>query len=102
MPHFRDTWGSILHRRGKSARTLPHLEAAAAALPGNAQVQFHLGEAAFALGDRETARASFENALAAAATGVARCPRPRRGAPASPRSGRPRRTAEGSPGPSFA
>jgi tetratricopeptide (TPR) repeat protein len=69
LPHFRDTWGWILHRRGETARSLPHLEAAAAALPGNAQVQFHLGEAALALGDRETARASFERALAAAEAG---------------------------------
>ena len=69
LPHFRDTWGWILHRRGESARALPHLEAAAEALPGNAQVQFHLGEAALALGDRETARASFERALAAADAG---------------------------------
>jgi len=69
LPHFRDTWGWILHRRGFSSQALPYLEAAAAALPQNAQVQFHLGEAALALGDRETARASFDRALAAAADG---------------------------------
>jgi tetratricopeptide (TPR) repeat protein len=68
-PHFRDTWGWILHRRGESARALPHLEAAAAALPDNAQVQFHLGEAELALGDRAAARAAFTAALAAAEAG---------------------------------
>ena len=42
---------------------------AAAALPGNAQVQFHLGEAERALGNRDAAGAAYAAALAAAEAG---------------------------------
>ena len=50
-------------------QALAYLEPAAAALPGNALVQFHLGEAELALGDRAAAQAAFDRALAAAEAG---------------------------------
>jgi tetratricopeptide (TPR) repeat protein len=69
VPQFQDTYGWILFLRGKPAEARPYLAAAAAALPGNAQVQFHHGEAEFALGNRETAAAAFAASLAAGAAG---------------------------------
>jgi tetratricopeptide (TPR) repeat protein len=68
VPEFQDTYGWILHLQGDPA-ALESLAPAAAALPGNALVQFHHAEAAFALGRRDEARAGFEAALAAAAAG---------------------------------
>jgi predicted Zn-dependent protease len=65
QPHFQDTYGWILHLRGDSGRALDYLAPAAAALPGNALVQFHQAEAAFALDRREAARAGYLRALAA-------------------------------------
>ena len=63
MPHFQDTYGWILHRRGDSEGAVAVLEPAAAALPDNALVQFHLGEALFALDRPAEARARFARAL---------------------------------------
>ena len=65
VPHFRDTFGWILHLRGDSATALEYLEPAAEALPDNALVQVHRGEAEFALGRIDAAEASFTRALAA-------------------------------------
>jgi predicted Zn-dependent protease len=69
VPEFQDTYGWILYLRGDAAEARSYLAPAAAALPGNAQVQFHLGEAALALGDRAAAQAAFAAALAAAEAG---------------------------------
>jgi predicted Zn-dependent protease len=69
VPEFQDTYGWILHLRGEPEAALAHLAPAAAALPGNAQVQFHLGEAELALGDRAAAQAAFAAALAAEQAG---------------------------------
>jgi tetratricopeptide (TPR) repeat protein len=59
VPHFQDTYGWILHRRGDSAQALPYLEAAATGLPDNPLVLFHLGEVRFALGQAAEARTAF-------------------------------------------
>ena len=69
VPEFQDTYGWIVHLRGDPAQALDYLAPAAEALPGNALVQFHRGEAELALGRRAEARASFEAALVAAAAG---------------------------------
>jgi tetratricopeptide (TPR) repeat protein len=69
VPHFEDTFGWILHRRGDSEGALAFLEPAARALGGNASVQLHLGEALLALGRREEARESFRRAVEIAETG---------------------------------
>jgi len=66
VPHFQDTYGWILARRGDYEAALPHLERAAAALPGNASVLYHLGAAQHGLGRLEAAQDSLERALAAA------------------------------------
>ena len=87
MPEFQDTYGWILFLRGDAAEAREHLATAGAALPGNAQVQFHLGEAERALGNRDAAAAAYAAALAAAEAGS---PRPRPGPPAPERpSSRP-------------
>ena len=65
VPHFRDTYGWILHLRGDSAAALEYLVPAAEALPDNALVQVHRGEAELALGRVTEAQASFTRALAA-------------------------------------
>jgi tetratricopeptide (TPR) repeat protein len=65
VPHFRDTYGWILHLRGDSASALDYLVPASEALPDNALVQVHRGEAELALGRVEAAQASFTRALAA-------------------------------------
>ena len=69
VPEFQDTYGWILFLRGDPGEARSYLALAAAALPGNAQVQFHLGEAELALGDRAAAKAAFTAALAAAEAG---------------------------------
>ncbi len=69
VPQFQDTYGWILHLRGEAAEALDYLVPAAEALPDNAEVQFHRGEAELALGRRDEARASFERAVAAAEAG---------------------------------
>ncbi len=68
-PHFQDTYGWILHRRGDSEQAVGFLAAAAASLPDNPLVQFHLAEAELALGRQEAARAGFRRALDLAGTG---------------------------------
>jgi len=70
VPHFRDTYGWILHRRGDSEGALAFLEPAAEALPDNPLVQYHAGEALLAAGRPAEARARFA-AAAALAEGAA-------------------------------
>jgi tetratricopeptide (TPR) repeat protein len=65
-PHFQDTYGWILMQRGDGEAALPHLERAAAGLPGEPLVLYHLGAAQHALGQPEAARQSLERALALA------------------------------------
>ena len=67
VPHFQDTYGWIVLGRGEAEEALPYLEEAAAALPDQPLVFYHLGVAQARLGRPEAARASLERALAAAA-----------------------------------
>lgn len=69
VPEFQDTLGWILYLRGDPAAARALLDPAADALPGNAGVQFHAGEAARALGRTDAARARYTAALAAAEAG---------------------------------
>lgn len=66
IPHFQDTYGWILHRRGDSEQALAYLEPAAEGLPDNALVQYHLGMAYAALERWDEARAALERAIAVA------------------------------------
>ncbi|MEM9435411.1 MAG: tetratricopeptide repeat protein [Pseudomonadota bacterium] len=87
LPPAQDTYGWILHLRGDSAAAVGYLEPAAAGLPNDPVVQYHLAEVYAALGRTEEARAQYlqavdvagpldtrpqiEAARAALATGVA-------------------------------
>ena len=69
VPEFQDTYGWILFRRGDAEQALGILAPAAAALPRNALVQFHLAEIERALDRFDAARAAYVAALAAAEAG---------------------------------
>jgi tetratricopeptide (TPR) repeat protein len=66
-PAIQDTYGWISHRRGNSQEALPFLEAAAAGLPDDPIVQFHLAEVLLALGQTEEALAQYRISLNKAA-----------------------------------
>ena len=91
VPEFQDTYGWLLLLRGDAAEAQGYLARAAAALPGNAQVQFHRGEAERALGNNDAARAAYAAALAAAEAGSplpqAAVARARLAEPAAPAEG---------------
>ncbi len=63
QPYLQDTYGWLLHLRGENERALTALTEAAAALPGNAQVQYHAGVVYAALGQTEQARAHLQRAV---------------------------------------
>lgn len=63
-PAVADTLGWILYRRKDYAEALPLLEEAAKGLPGNAEVQYHLGLAHRALGKNEPALTALRAAVA--------------------------------------
>ena len=65
-PRVSDPLGWILHRRGLNQRALALLKDSAAKFPANPEIQYHLGMAAAAAGDREAARQALS--IAAAAT----------------------------------
>lgn len=64
VPAFADTYGWIAHQRGNPAEALPYLETAAAGLPQDPLVQFHLAEVLRALNRPDDARAQYAAVLA--------------------------------------
>lgn len=68
IPAFQDTFGRIAHLQGETLEALPYLEAAAAGLPEDGSVQFHLGEVYAALGRVDEARARLTAAITLAGT----------------------------------
>jgi predicted Zn-dependent protease len=62
-PHLQDTYGWTLFLSGRTEEALPVLETAAAALPSNPVVQYHLAKAYAAAGREEEARAILQMAL---------------------------------------
>jgi tetratricopeptide (TPR) repeat protein len=63
VPAFQDTYGWIAYRRNNFEEAVAYLEPAAAGLPQDALVQYHLGMTYVALGRTEDARAQLEKAL---------------------------------------
>lgn len=63
IPALQDTFGWILHRRGETAEALPYLEGAAAGLPNDPLVQYHLAKAYEALERPEDALAQFRKVV---------------------------------------
>ena len=104
VPEFQDTYGWLLLLRGDAAEAQSYLARAAAALPGNAQVQFHRGEAERALGNRDAAMAAYAAALTAAGAGSplpqADTVRARLAEPAAPAGTAPPPAAPAAGGPS--
>ena len=66
VPAFQDTYGWISYLRGNFVAALSHLEPAAAALPDDAMVQYHLGMVYARLGRDGDARVALRRALALA------------------------------------
>ncbi len=63
VPAFQDTYGWIAFRRGEIDEALAHLEPAAAGLPDERWVQYHLGMAYAGAGRTDDARKQLERAL---------------------------------------
>lgn len=63
VPSFKDTLGWILYLRGEVKTSIPLLQEAATALPGLSAVQYHLGMAYLADGQKEKASVQFKKAL---------------------------------------
>lgn len=63
LPAFQDTYGWVLFRTGAVRDAIPYLEAAAAGLPEDVLVQFHLGQAYASSGDKEKALVKMRGAL---------------------------------------
>lgn len=63
VPAFQDTYGWIAYRQGNAADALTYLEPAAAGLPNDPLVQFHLGMTYVALDRTDDARATLTRAL---------------------------------------
>jgi len=63
VPQFQDTYGWIEYRRGNLDEALASLEPAAAGLPEDPLVQFHLGMVYAALDRADAARTSLTLAL---------------------------------------
>ena len=65
VPAFQDTYGWILFRNGAVEDAVTYLEPAAAGLPQDARVQFHLAQAYDATGRPDQALAQMRKALEA-------------------------------------
>ncbi|MCR9089390.1 MAG: tetratricopeptide repeat protein [Rhodobacteraceae bacterium] len=63
LPAFQDTYGWIAYRMGNLNEAEEYLSAAAAGLPSDPLVQYHLGKALAALNRTEDATEQFEKAL---------------------------------------
>lgn len=61
-PAMQDTYGWLLHQRGDAEEALAYLESAAAGLPNDPIVQFHLGEVYNALGQNDNALTQYTKA----------------------------------------
>lgn len=68
-PALQHTFGWVAFRAGNVDEALPYLEASAAAMPENATVQFHLGQAYGAADKRDAAIAQYQLTLDLARSG---------------------------------
>ncbi|WP_371060690.1 tetratricopeptide repeat protein [Rhodosalinus sp. 5P4] len=72
IPAVQDTYGWILQRRGSSEEALPYLEAAAAGLPDDPLVNYHLGQTYLSLERMDEALERFRRAVQVAGPGDTR------------------------------
>lgn len=64
-PSIADTAGWILYKQGDYQQAVALLQESATKLPDNPEIQFHLGMACYMMGQKEMARAAFEQATKA-------------------------------------
>jgi Tfp pilus assembly protein PilF len=62
-PSVADTLGWVLYKKGDYQQAQTLLQESAGKLPQNSDVQFHLGMASYMMGQADTARAAFQQAL---------------------------------------
>src|SRR4029077_15900776 len=62
-PSITDTLGWVLYKKGDYQQAQTLLQESAGKLPQNSDVQFHLGMASYMMGQADTARAAFQQAL---------------------------------------
>lgn len=72
LPAVQDTYGWILQRRGESAEALPYLESAAAGLPKDPLVSYHLAQTYLSLDRVDEALEGFRRAVELAGPGDTR------------------------------
>jgi tetratricopeptide (TPR) repeat protein len=63
IPAIQDTYGWIAHRRGEHEEALGYLQQAAASLPGDPLVQYHLGQVFLSLGQQDEALKQFRSVV---------------------------------------
>ena len=63
MPPFQDTYGWILYRQGNFEEAITYLEPAAAAIPNDPLVQYHLAAAYQAVGQEQRALAQYRRVV---------------------------------------
>src|SRR5207344_1620549 len=66
-PNIADTLGWVLYKKGDYQQAQTLFQESAGKLAQNSDVQFHLGMASYMMGQGETARAAFQQALKGAA-----------------------------------
>jgi tetratricopeptide (TPR) repeat protein len=64
-PAVADTLGWIFYQRGEYKQALELIKESALKLPGNPEIQFHLGMASYMMGDMDSARMAFGRANSA-------------------------------------
>jgi len=62
-PYFLDTYGWVLFKVGELDNALVALKQSAKALPDNADIRYHLGEALYAKGDYSASKVELEKSL---------------------------------------
>ena len=62
-PNIADTLGWVLYKKGDYQEAQALFQESAGKLPQNSDVQFHLGMASYMMGQADTARAAFQQAL---------------------------------------
>lgn len=62
-PYFVDTYGWVLFKSGKAEAAIGIFKKAVAVAPDNAEFRYHLGEACYAIGDKNAAKLELEKSL---------------------------------------
>lgn len=63
QPYALDTYGWVMYKTGGAEKAVPILEEAVLAVPDNAVIRYHLGEALYAVGDYSASKLELEKSL---------------------------------------